>query len=109
MNWTELLTAIGFSNKQIIATIIKPIRKDDVYKSGKVIGFKPGVFGGGHSDWKKDNEGGVSVPHSFSSLDMYWKKKPKVMVTYDIFTWGKATHFDWIDVDNCTFEIKEQI
>jgi hypothetical protein len=110
MNWTELLTAIGFANKQIIATIIKPVRKDDIYKSGRVIGFKPGVFGGGHSDYYKDKQqgdGASSYPHSFNSLDMHWIKKPKVMVEYGIFIFGKHSHFDWIDVDNCTFEIKE--
>ena len=108
MTLSELRTALGMDNKDVIVHIINPIRKGDEYKSGQVIGFKPGLFGGGHSDWKKDNkDGGVSTPHTFNSLDMHWLKKPKAMVLYNSFTWGGKMHFDWIEVDNCDFEIKE--
>ena len=110
MNWTELLNAIGFTDKSIIVTIINPVRKEEVYKSGRVIGFKPGVYGGGHSNWYKDKEdrdgGGRKTSHSFSSMEMYWKKKPRVLVEYNCFIYGKSVHWDWIDVDNCIFEIK---
>jgi hypothetical protein len=110
MNYTELLQAIGLDKKEIIATIIKPVRNEEVYKTGTVIGFKPGLFGGGHSNWKKDSQQkdgrGMAQPHSFSSFDMHWIKKPKVLIVYNAFTFGKRQHWDWIEVDNCTFEIR---
>ena len=107
MNWNELLTAIGADDKEIIVTVINPVRKgfdidDNVYKKGKLTGFKTGVIGGGHSSWK----GGM--PQRFDSSKLRFIKKPKVHVTYEIFTYGKREHSDWIDVDNCEFEIKEK-
>lgn len=109
MNWDELLSKLGLINIDIIVTIIKPVRNDDIYKTGKVIGFKPGVFGGGHSNWRKDKQkgdGAISVPHSFDSRRIHCIKKPKVLVEYNIFTFGGRTHWDWIEIDNCIFEIK---
>lgn len=100
MDWSELLIAMNIGDADIIATLITPLRKDgDSYKSGKVVGFKPGVYGGGHSRYKN------GVPMSFDSTKMCWKKKPKVFVAYNCFTYGKSQHTDWVDVDNCTFEI----
>ena len=110
MNYQELQSALGLVDREIIVTIIKPVRNDEVYKTGTVLGFKPGVFGGGYSDYRKDKQQkdgrGMSHPHSFSSLDMKWIKKPKVLVVYNAFTFGKSLHWDWIEVDNCEFEIK---
>lgn len=110
MNWTEFLEATGFDKKELHVTLIKPVRNDEIYKIGRVIGFKPDVFGGGHSDWKKDKQQkdgrGMAMAHSFDSSKMHWIKKPKVLVEYNVFTFGKSTHWDWVEVDNCEFEIK---
>ena len=75
MNWTELLTFIGADEKEIMATIISPVRKGDIYQKGRVTGFKSGLYGGGHYKFKK------GVPFSFASDRMHWIKKPKVHVT----------------------------
>lgn len=111
MTYQELFISLGLHNKDIIATIIKPVRKDDCYKQGRVIGFKPGLYGGGFSDYRKDKQQkdgrGAAMPHSFNSFNMHWIKKPRVLIEYPCFTFGKSTHWDWIDVDNCTFEFKE--
>ena len=32
MNWTELLTAIGWDKYEVIATIINPVKKDEKTK-----------------------------------------------------------------------------
>lgn len=113
MNYTKLQQLLGLDKKEIIATLIKPVRIEEIYKKGKVIGFKPGVYGGGHSNWKKDKQQkdgrGMSHAHSFSTFDMHWLKKPKVLIIYDIFTFGKSQHWDWVEVDNCTFEIEEEM
>jgi hypothetical protein len=114
MNYTELLQSLNLSGREIIATIIKPVRNEEEYKQGRVIGFKPGIRGGGHSDYSKDSQDRDgyrgSHPHSFSSLDIRWIKKPKVLIVYSVidFMRGKE-HWDWIEVDNCTFEIKETL
>ena len=104
MNLNELLIHLGLGDKKIVAHLIIPVRKGEHYKSGEVVGFKPGIFGGGHSEFKKKREG-ISVPHTYNSLKRYWIKKPKVMIKYSIFTFGKSEHFDWVDIDNCNFEI----
>ncbi len=99
MDWSELLTVMQV--EQIIVTVINPIRKGDCYKTGELQGFKCGIFGGGHSRFKN------GAPHSYDSSKRKWIRKPKVLVAYNIFTYGKSQHSDWIDVDNCTFEIKK--
>jgi hypothetical protein len=101
MEWSELLISLNLVDRDIIATIIKPIRNDEWAKSGTVTGFKSGLYGGGHSRWK----GGM--PHSFSSLRMRFIKKPRVHITYNCFEWGKKEYSDWVDVDNCTFSFKD--
>ena len=104
MNLSELLVQLKIMDKKIIAHLVIPVRKEEEYKSGEVIGFKPGIYGGGHSEYKKEREG-ITRPHSFNGLNMYWLKKPKVMISYSCFTYGKRQHFDWVDIDNCNFEI----
>lgn len=99
MNFSELLVALNLGNSDIIVTVVKPVRKDSIYKTGKVTGYKSGLWGGGHKSWKN------GFFQSYCSLDQHWIKKPKVHVTYNIFEWGGKEHSDWIDVDNCTFEI----
>lgn len=100
MDWTELLAATQLE-KRIEVTIINPVRKDDSYKKGRMIGYKSGIIGGGHSNFKK------GVPCSFDSSKRKWIKRPKVLVEYNCFTFGTRAkmHSDWIDIDNCTFEI----
>lgn len=89
MNWDEVLKTIGLFNSDLIATIINPIRKGDVHKKGRVVGFKAGVTSA--------NKGAC--------------RKPRVFVEYFACTIysrsGKQTGMrgDWIDVDNCEFEI----
>lgn len=105
MNWNKIIKILGLEDKTLQANIINPIRKPingdvDIYSKGKVIGFKPGTLGGGH----KYKKGKLK---SFDSLDFKWLKKPKVLVLYSIFDWGGKQHIDWIDVDNCTFELIE--
>ena len=100
MDFNELMTILGVGNASIRVTIINPIRKEtETYKYGTMMGFKPGLWGGGHKNYKN------GIPTSFCSLDQHWLKKPKVFIAYDVFTFGEKTHSDWIDVDNCEFEI----
>lgn len=104
MNWTELLTACQLDNVEV--TIINPIRKSlhDEYKHGMMIGYKAGLIGGGFKVEKRDGE--IRGQH-YSSTKRRWLKKPKVLVEYNVFNYGGRTHTDWIEVDNCTFEIKK--
>ena len=100
MTWDELLDATAFNNVEV--EIINPTRKEDCYKRGSLKGFKAGIWGGGHKRFVK------GVPHSFCSSDTHWIKKPKVLVAYNIFTFGHRgkQHNEWIDIDNCTFSFK---
>lgn len=109
MNWDELLEKAKLGDK-IEVTLINPIRKEEYYKKGEMIGMKPGVYGGGHFNYKRNKDGGPSVPHSFSSDRMHWIKKPKVLVQYNIFEYrsNKGMHSDWVNVDNCEFKIITQ-
>jgi len=99
MTFDVLLSEIGLGNREIIATIINPIRKGEYYKQGRVTGFKSGLWGGGYSNYKN------GVPHAYESTKRDWIKKPKVHITYNIFTFGGKEHSDWVDADNCTFQI----
>ena len=96
MDWNKLLEFFNLDNIEV--TIINPVRKDEIYKTGKITGFKAGLFGGGHSNYKN------GIPHTYNSLNRHWIRKPKVQVTYGIFDYGGSEHSDWIDVDNCTFK-----
>lgn len=98
MDYSELSTLWQLDDIEV--TVINPIRKQDYYKTGRLTGFKYGIWGGGHSNFKN------GIPRSYDSSKRYWKKKPKVQVTYNVFEYGRREHSDWIDVDNCTFEIK---
>lgn len=102
MNWDELTDTLQLNDIRV--TIIKPLRisANHEYETGMMIGFKSGIFGGG---WKRRSRDGHWHEGSFSSLKMHWIKKPKVQVAYNSFTWGKSQHSDWVEVDNCTFEI----
>ncbi len=100
MDFDQLLTLWDFENIEV--TVINPVRKDEVYKKGRLTGFKSGLYGGGHSRYKN------GMPHEYSSLKRRWIKPPKVHVTYSIFDFGGKEHSDWIDVDNCIFEIKKE-
>jgi phosphoribosylaminoimidazole (AIR) synthetase len=102
MDYDQLQSALGLDGKEIIVKLIKPIRTaqkgiEDVYKTGRVAGFKPGIYGGGH--YGKHGR-------SYDSTRRHWIKKPKVLVVYNIFTYGKSEHSDWVDVDNCAFSFK---
>lgn len=100
MNWMELLNATNFDKVRV--TILSPVRRGESYTQGTVQGFKAGVIGGGHKFMKKDGE---FESHSFDSSNLKWLKKPRVFVVYDVFTFGGKQHCDWIEVDNCEFEI----
>ncbi len=95
MNWEELLKVWQLDN--IIVTIKNPVRKEkavgDVYKTGRITGFKTGLWASRINKWQ---HGGP----------MHCIKKPKVHVTYNIFDWGGKEHSDWIDFDNCEFTLK---
>lgn len=115
MTWDELLKETAFG-KEIQVTLIKPLRKplhegDTSFTQGTLTGFKFGLWGGGHGDWEKySNEGRTDgapkVPMSFDSTKMHWIKKPKIQVTYNIFKFHGKEYSDWVEVDNCLFEIK---
>lgn len=107
MNWEELLslTQLGV----ITVTIIKPVRKppyegSDVFTKGKLTGFKSGIIGGAHYNYRKEKEQ-RTMSHSYDSRRLRYLKPPKVQVTYDMFQFGKSEISDWIDVSNCKFEI----
>lgn len=99
MDYGTLLDVLGFGKRDIIVTIINPVRKEEYYKEGRLVGFKSGIWGSGHSNYKN------GFPHSFDSSKQHWIKKPKIHVAYNIFTFGGKDHSDWIDVDNCRFKI----
>ena len=102
MTYETLLTEIGLGNREIIATLINPIRKEPHYKEGRVTGFKSGLFGGGHYNYKN------GTPMSYDSSKRHWIKKPKVHITYNCYTWkrsGAREDSDWVDIDNCKFQI----
>ena len=101
MNFDEVINALGLSDKNIRATLINPLRNGEIYKYGKVIGFKAGQLSG-HSKYKK------GIPQRFDGTKMRWIKKPKVFIAYDIFTFGKSQLTDWVDIDNCEFEILDK-
>jgi hypothetical protein len=105
MTWNELLVEMQLNN-DIEVTLIKPLRKpmfegDTCFTHGNLTGFKCGLWGGGHSNWKN------GVSHSFNGLNRHWIKKPKVHITYNAFQYQGKEYSDWVDVDNCTFKIKD--
>jgi len=83
MDWNTLVETTNL--KDVVVTLIKPIRHGEYYLEGRLTGFKSGIL----------NRDGNCI------------KKPKVHISYDIYTYGKGPHCDWVAVDNCTFEIKE--
>ncbi len=99
MNYDELLNNLCLSGKEIKVTVINPVRKHEVYKTGRLVGFKPGLFGGGGKRFKN------GWATSYNSLDQHWLKKPKVLVAYNCFIYGKRQESDWVDCDNCEFDI----
>jgi hypothetical protein len=94
----DLVESVGLSNTVIRVVVINPIRKEEHYKEGRMTGFKSGLMGGGHYNYKN------GIPNSFDSRRIHWLKKPKVHVTYDIFEFHGREHSDWIDLDNCLFK-----
>lgn len=108
MDWTELLTELNLADIEIMATLIKPVRQGEWFLEGEVMGFKPGLVGGGRFNYEKDKEGGVSVPRSYDSRRRRRLKPPRVLVRYNVFLFGKACYTDWVDVSNCTFTIKNK-
>ncbi len=101
MDYTELLTLLNLSKREIHATIINPIRKGDSFKRGQIVGFKGGIVSfGKHKKGEEDN----SYPKAIR-----WFKKPRVLLLYPIITiFPKNKHFcDWVDVDNCDFSVVE--
>jgi len=102
MNFNELLTLLNIDDLEIIVKLIKPVRKDDSYKEGRLTGFKSGIITIRKRIKFRDGE----LKRYSIGGSPYWKKKPKVQVTYNCFTWGKNEHSDWVDIDNCDFTIK---
>ncbi len=102
LTWDELLVCM-IGDRTIIVTVINQLRKEEYYKTGRLTGFKCGIFGGGQK-YKKRGRG-----FSYNSGDRHWVKKPKVHVTYGVLDYMKGREdSDWIDVDNCTFSIQEK-
>jgi len=99
MSFETLLLELGLNRRDVIVTLINPLRKDEYYKQGKLTGFKSGIWGGGGSKYKN------GMARSYDSTKRRWIKKPKVHVTYNIYVWGKGHISDWVDVDNCKFSV----
>lgn len=102
-DWNGLQEYLGSNNYEIIAYMEKPYnnRKGDIYLSGKVLGFIPGLYGGGHYNYRN------GIPMTFDSRRMHWLKEPKVMVFYNCFEYGKKQHSDNIKISQVTkFELK---
>lgn len=98
MNWKELLeTPICLGKDTIEVTFITPPRKGEYFEKGEMVGYQTGIFGGG---WSANGM-------SFSSDRMRFLKKPKILVTYNIhqFYPKKRPFLDWVDIDNCIFNI----
>ncbi len=94
MNWDELLIRWDFKN--IVVIVINPVREGEIYKKGKITGFKAGLIGGG---WKFKK----GIRCSYDSSKQKFLKRPKVHVTYNIFDYFGKEHSDWIDVNNVEF------
>lgn len=104
MTYEVLLSQFGLMGRDVLVNINKPVRNGEYYQQGILSGFKCGIWGGGHSRFKN----GVAM--SYDSSKKHWIKKPKVHVTYNLYYWSNGNgkggqQSDWIDVDNCTFEI----
>lgn len=97
MEFSELISALGLNEKIVVATLLKPVRNGEYYKSGEVRGFKPAIIGTKVSVGFNKGHGSASYP--------YVLKQAKVMVVYNVGTYGKTAHFDWVPVDNCSFEV----
>lgn len=95
ITWDRLIKLIGL--ERIVVIIKKPVREGAFYTQGELTGFKSGIFGGGHYNYKHGE------PHSFDSRRLRFIKPPKVHVTYNIGDYGGRQHSDWIDVENCLF------
>lgn len=98
MTWTELLdTPLTIGKDKIEVTFLKPPRNGEHFQKGEMVGYQTGIFGGG---WSANGM-------RFSSSDMRFLKKPKVLVSYNIFQWypKRKPFLDWADVDNCVFNI----
>lgn len=99
MDFQQLLVYLGLHNQDIHVTLVTPVRKPlhekdgGVYTRGKVIGFKPGLW---RSPRGKNTWGGPPIQ----------VKPPRVLVQYNAFTFHKGSHSDWVDVNNCIFELK---
>lgn len=76
--------------KTIKVKVIKPIRTGDHYKHGSIIGFKCGIWGGGHFDYEKGS------PMRFDSRRIHQLKEPKIHVQYNVYDFGGKVHSDWI-------------
>jgi hypothetical protein len=99
MDYTELLKTLGL-DKEIRITIIKPVRNGDIFKEGILAGIKPGKHTGG---WTYTKAGKTFI----ASNSIYIK--PRVLVAYPtsiIYGKPKGQVTDWVDVDNCIFEIQ---
>ena len=95
MSFENLYQEMGLNRREVLVTLINPVRKGEYYKQGKLTGFKSGIYGGG---WNSKHT-------SFDSTKMHWIKKPKVHVTYNVFEFFKGQHSDWVDIDNCVFNV----
>jgi hypothetical protein len=98
MTWSELLNAT-VGDREVRVEIINPVRNGEHFKNGRLMGFKPGIVGGGHSNYRKCS------PNSYDSSKRGWKKRPRVLVCYEVFLFRKSEICDWIDVDNCKFKL----
>ncbi len=105
-SWFELLQKLNLIDREIKITLIKPVRtkdnSDDIFKTGKLIGFKPGLMGRGHYNYKN------GTPMSFNSGRIHQLKPAMVQIEYSVFDFGKKLYTDWVPIDNCTFEIVQR-
>lgn len=94
MKWDELLDVAKLGDT-IRVKLLVPLRGGEHFTEGTFGGFKSGILGGG---WNRKQT-------KFDSSKIHFTKKPKICVVYNICEFGKKPYMDWVDVDNCEFEI----
>lgn len=96
MTWEEL----PFLKYRIKIELINPVRKGEEFRTGELIGWKAGLIGGGHSDYRH------GVPYCYDSSKRRELKKIKVFISYGV--WGNQKQYnDWVDYDNCIFTVEK--
>jgi hypothetical protein len=99
MDFKELYEYFNLDKINVRVTLIKPIRNGEEFKTGRITGYKAGLYGGGWYNYKD------GVPQSFNSTRIHCKKKERIQITYGVWQFHGKELSDWVDIDNCEFEI----